>query len=173
MKTARKTPQPKIQFSVSIPLNQRCIKCGKDHQFSGLHPVCLDCSSFKSKKFIKAFCFKCSKPIYERTPHVVSLQSEFTEFVCKSCFVNYRPRGETNYFKSCRNCKEYFYTPDDQQKYCTLQCYFSEKESSVDSSNSKTHALEKNEELMSEIASYQCPAQSNDNTSTSKNSVFF
>ena len=35
---------------------------------------------------------------------------------------------------------------DDQQKVCTPQCYLTKKKYSEDSSNTKTHALEKNED---------------------------
>ena len=147
-------------MSASIPLkNYRCVRCGRSKtpdQFSGLYPVCLECSSFESKKPIKAFCLKCHKPIYESTPHVIGMQSEFTEFVRRSCFNEgkYRPSGELNYYKLCRSCKEYFYTYDDRQKFCTPQCYLAEKKYFEGSPVGKTHDLEKNEVLSSGMVGY-------------------
>lgn len=159
----------------------RCIKCGhkkQSNEFNGRCDVCTSCSTFESDKFIKAFCFKCHRPIYDRTPHVLGMTAEFSEFVCRSCFNkgNYRPIGELNFYKRCKTCGEYFYTYETRQKVCTPQCYFSEKNSSVSSPHlsskspsSNTHALQKNEEIMSKLTSYSNPRQSRDSTSSLKN----
>lgn len=162
----------------------RCIKCGQEKtskKFKGRYDVCTSCSTFESKKFIKAFCFKCHKPIYERTPHIIGMTAEFSEFVCRSCFNSgkYRPRGEINYYKLCKNCGEYFYTYETRQKVCTPKCFFSEKKPSTDpphlsskSTSSNTHASQKNEEIMSKPTSFISSTQSRDNTSTLKNIGF-
>lgn len=131
----------------------RCVKCGKtkpSKEFEGRYDICNGCSSFQSKKPVKAFCFYCHKPIYERTPHILGMTAEFTEFVCGNCFNRgkYRPRGELNYYKSCRSCKEYFYTFDEKQKFCTPKCYFFDSSTLVSKSS-------KDGKITSQLTSFQ------------------
>lgn len=163
-------------MSQAVLQANRCVKCGQDKLNEDFRFVCVSCSSFKADKFIKAFCFKCHRPIYERTPHVIGMTEEFSEFVCRTCFNSgkYKPRGELNYYKCCKSCKEYFYSYENQQKFCTPQCYLSEKKPAVTSSQlssksfgSKTHAPEKNEVLSPEIPSFSSQRQSKASTSGS------
>lgn len=157
----------------------RCVKCGKSKpskEFIDHQNICQECISFQSKKFVKSFCFRCHRPIYESTPHVIAMVDNFTEFICQNCFNSgkYKPRGELNYFNRCRGCGNYFYTTENRQQVCSSVC--GKKPSvthSQDSSNRPstfTHGRSEVGKTIPPLTDFSTQTQFENQTSTLANS---
>lgn len=71
-------------------------------------------------------CIKCGKEFTDQTWHVLGIQLESSEVVCMTCYNNgrYRPLGELNFYRKCKNysCREYFYTLSQDIVFCTEEC---------------------------------------------------